>query len=338
MTFPAWCEPYNPGLKNKKKMGIIVLSSKEKLRPPAASILSEEGVNMGLSAQEYSVIVENAPNLIWRAGLDTKCDYFNKTWLDFTGRTLEQESGDGWAAGVHPDDLERCVKTYLDNFAQRTPFEMEYRLRRFDGEWRWINDRGAPVMDPSGVFVGYIGSCIDVTDKVEGHIYKEISQKDSLTGVLSRQYFMNQLQHSFEMAKAQGDNLTVAMLDIDKFKHINDTYGHVMGDSALKLFASAVKDKIRENDLFGRYGGDEFVIAFRHTAVNEAAKIIDRVNESFQRVVLKTDIGDIILSMSVGLCGIPDASTAEEMIQMADQRMYEQKRIKRLASCADRNV
>lgn len=290
---------------------------------------------MHLSSQEYRVIVENAPNLIWRAGLDTKCNYFNKTWLDFTGRTMAEESGDGWAERVHPDDFERCVKTYLDNFHQRTPFEMEYRLQRFDGEWRWLNDRGAPFYTAKGVFAGYIGSCIDVTDKVEGHIYKEISQKDSLTGTLSRQYFMNQLQHSFELVKAQGSDLTVAMMDIDGFKHINDTYGHMMGDSALKLFASVVKDKVREADLFGRYGGDEFVIAFRNTKASVASKIIDRIHESLQRIVLKTDSGDIVLSMSVGLCDLTDEASADAMIHKADQIMYAEKRRKHLSSPAE---
>ena len=290
---------------------------------------------MRLSLQEYKVIVENAPNLIWRAGLDTKCDYFNKTWLDFTGRTMAEESGDGWAERVHPDDLERCVKTYLDNFHQRTAFEMEYRLQRFDGEWRWLNDRGSPFYTAKGVFAGYIGSCIDVTDKVEGHIYKEISQKDSLTGTLSRQYFMNQLQHIFELAKAQGSDLTVAMMDIDGFKHINDTYGHMMGDSALKLFASVVKDKVREADLFGRYGGDEFVIAFRNTKAYAADKIIDRIHESLQRVVLKTDTGDIALSMSVGLCDLTDEASSDAMIHKADQIMYAEKRRKRLSGPAE---
>ena len=105
---------------------------------------------MTLSLNDYKIIVETAPNLIWRSGLDTKCYYFNKTWLDFTGRTFEQEYGDGWVEGVHPDDLDRCVRIYLDNFNQRTPFEMEYRLRRHDGEWRWINDRGVPVVDEQG--------------------------------------------------------------------------------------------------------------------------------------------------------------------------------------------
>jgi PAS domain S-box-containing protein len=103
--------------------------------------------------------------MIWRSGLDAKCDYFNKTWLDFTGRTIEQEMGDGWAEGVHPDDLERCVAHYLDHFRERQPFEMEYRLRRHDGVYRWIFDRGVPFVDDVGDFAGFIGSCIDIDER-----------------------------------------------------------------------------------------------------------------------------------------------------------------------------
>ena len=290
---------------------------------------------MDLSPQDFKVIVEHSPNLIWRSGLDTKCDYFNKTWLDFTGHTLEQESGDGWVGGVHPDDLERCVETYLDNFQQKMPFEMEYRLKRFDGEWRWLNDRGVPFFDSHGEFAGFIGSCIDVTDKVEGYMYKEISQKDSLTGALSRPYFMDQFQHSFDIARRHGNEMTVAMMDIDKFKPINDAYGHLVGDTALQLFASVIKDRIRENDLFGRYGGDEFVIAFRNTTVSVAEKVIDRINESLRRVVLKTDCDEITLAMSVGLCGLSDVTSSEGMLHKADQRMYEEKLEKQQASSDD---
>lgn len=103
--------------------------------------------------------------MIWRAGADAKCDYFNERWLAFTGRTYEQELGDGWAEGVHPDDLERCVAHYLDHFQRREPFEMEYPLRRYDGVYRWIFDRGVPFSDETGAFAGYIGSCVDVDER-----------------------------------------------------------------------------------------------------------------------------------------------------------------------------
>jgi PAS domain S-box-containing protein len=117
------------------------------------------------TATEFRLLVQHSPVMIWRAGLDAKCDYFNETWLAFTGRTLEQEMGDGWAEGVHPEDLERCVAHYLQNFGRRQAFEMEYRLRRHDGEYRWIFDRGVPFTDDAGAFGGFIGSCVDVDER-----------------------------------------------------------------------------------------------------------------------------------------------------------------------------
>ncbi|MBU4556689.1 MAG: PAS domain-containing sensor histidine kinase [Actinobacteria bacterium] len=116
---------------------------------------------------QYLEILESFPALIWRSGIDAKCNYFNSMWLEFTGRTLEQENGDGWVEGVHPEDLDRCVKTYLDAFARAEPFKMDYRLRRNDGEWRWIADFGRPFHSLTGEFAGYIGSCYDITDRVE---------------------------------------------------------------------------------------------------------------------------------------------------------------------------
>lgn len=118
-----------------------------------------------LTFEEYRLLVRHSPVMIWRSGPDAKCDYFNKTWLEFTGRTIEQEMGDRWAEGVHPDDLERCVSHYLDHFGRREPFEMEYRLRRHDGVYRWIFDRGVPFVDDHGTFAGFIGSCVDVDDR-----------------------------------------------------------------------------------------------------------------------------------------------------------------------------
>lgn len=143
---------------------------------------------MRLSSEEYRALVEQAPIMIWRAGVDALCNYFNGRWLSFRGRTQEQEAGNGWAEGVHPDDMEGCLETYLSSFHRRETFEMHYRLKRHDGAYRWIFDRGVPVFDMRGDFAGYIGSCIDVTERIEAEEALRIERErelQQLRGLLS---------------------------------------------------------------------------------------------------------------------------------------------------------
>ncbi|MFT3781768.1 MAG: PAS domain S-box protein [Nibricoccus sp.] len=128
-----------------------------------------------LSHSEYQAITEQAPIMIWRARTDKLCDYFNERWLSFRGRSLEQEFGNGWVEGVHKEDVDRCVAIYVENFEQRTAFEMYYRLQRHDGDYRWIFDRGVPYFSNSKDFLGYIGSCIDVTERIEAE--RELAAK-----------------------------------------------------------------------------------------------------------------------------------------------------------------
>src|SRR5215469_16271791 len=125
------------------------------------------GISKRLSRNEYRILVEQAPVMIWRVNTNAECDYCNKGWLQFRGRSLEQEYGYQWTEGVHPADRKHCLATYLEAFKKRVPFEMEYRLQRHDREYRWILDRGAPFFGEKGEFLGYIGSCIDVTDRIE---------------------------------------------------------------------------------------------------------------------------------------------------------------------------
>ena len=117
------------------------------------------------SETHFRTLADSGQALIWTAGIDKKCNYFNAPWLAFTGRTLEQELGDGWAEGVHPDDLERCFAIYVSAFDRRERFSMDYRLRTGDGEYRWIQDDGTPRFDSHGQFVGYIGHCLDISER-----------------------------------------------------------------------------------------------------------------------------------------------------------------------------
>ena len=137
-------------------------------------------MNAALTGTEYRLLVEHSAVMSWRAGLDAKCNYFNETWLAFTGRSLAQEIGDGWIEGVHPDDYQRCLSFYVDHFHRREAFEFEYRLRRHDGEYRWISDRGAPFNDDAGKFAGFIGSCIDIDERRRARESRELNAHQQL--------------------------------------------------------------------------------------------------------------------------------------------------------------
>src|SRR5436309_8932372 len=126
--------------------------------------LGEEALSE--SEERFRIVADAAPVLIWMSGVDKLCTFFNKPWLEFTGRSLEQEMGNGWTQGVHADDMQRCLKIYGEAFDARKPFVMQYRLRRNDGEYRWISDHGVPRFGAQGNFTGYIGSCVDVTELI----------------------------------------------------------------------------------------------------------------------------------------------------------------------------
>jgi len=116
------------------------------------------------SEERFRLVANTAPVLIWMSGTDKLCNYVNQRWLEFTGRPLEDELGNGWAEGVHPEDLKGCMDTYTQAFDRREYFQMEYRLRRHDGQYRWLSAIGVPRFNPDHSFAGYIGSCTDVTE------------------------------------------------------------------------------------------------------------------------------------------------------------------------------
>src|SRR6266566_4974121 len=117
------------------------------------------------SEARFRTVADAAPVMIWMSGPDKLCNFFNKGWLEFTGRAIDQELGSGWSEGVHAEDRHRCVGVYKRAFGAREPFTMEYRLRRSDGEYRWVLVSGTPRFASNGAFLGYIGSCIDITER-----------------------------------------------------------------------------------------------------------------------------------------------------------------------------
>jgi PAS domain S-box-containing protein len=148
----------SPLRKDGEAIGIVVGFRDDTLRREAERAIRE-------SEERFRLIANAAPVMIWMSGVDKLCTYFNQSWLKFTGRSLEAEMGNGWAEGVHPGDSGRCLETYTKAFDRREAFQMEYRLRRHDGEYRWISDQGVPRYNSDGSFAGYIGSCIDISER-----------------------------------------------------------------------------------------------------------------------------------------------------------------------------
>src|SRR6516165_9399457 len=138
--------------KSPRRAAAIVRDGSEYSRADAAVYTSEE---------RFRLMADAAPVMIWMSSTDKLCTWFNKPWLDFVGRPMEKELGNGWADNIHVDDLNLCLKTYTSAFDARKPFSMEYRLKRHDGQYRWLLDNGVPLYRPDGTFAGYIGSCID---------------------------------------------------------------------------------------------------------------------------------------------------------------------------------
>lgn len=148
--------------------GKAYLENGKPVRMVGTSILIDERKTAELKLQEseerFRNMADTAPVLIWLADTENLGTYFNKPWLDFTGRTLEQELGLGWAESVHPDDLPRAASYCQKCFDARKEFRMEFRLRRADGQYRWMVDHGIPRYDADGVFMGYIGSCVEIEE------------------------------------------------------------------------------------------------------------------------------------------------------------------------------
>ena len=187
-----------------------------------------------LDSEQYRVLIEHSPTMVRRAGPDATYDYFNTTWLAFTGRSLEQELGNGWTEGVHPDDLSACLASYLDHFERRRPFELEYRLRRFDGVYRCIVDRGAPFVDARGSFGGFVGSCVDVDDRRARAADSDASD-------------------FFEMSL---DNLCVTGFD-GYFRRLNPSWTETLGWTTEELMSKPSLERVHPEDLEATLAGRE---------------------------------------------------------------------------------
>jgi PAS domain S-box-containing protein len=183
------------------------------------------------SEERFRLMADTAPVLIWMSGSDKGVTYVNKPWLDFTGRALRLQLGDGWAESVHPDDLASCLQTYGQAFDDRQAFRMQYRLRRHDGEYHWIVDIGVPRIDSNGSFAGYIGSCIDITDqkRVEETMRDNQRELQLLSGRLIQAQETERRRIARELHDDLSQSLALLSVKIDMLRQKSFASGQTSG-------------------------------------------------------------------------------------------------------------
>ncbi|MCQ8104653.1 CHASE domain-containing protein [Methylomonas sp. SURF-2] len=309
---------------------LLALSTRQYITRGQALAMAA-AVNRALQESEsrFRLLADSAPVLIWLTDVKQSAIWFNKQWLSFTGRPLPEQLDQGWLNLVEPSQTELVLKLLQWHYQTRKPFNVEFRLRRHDGEYRWILNTGAPRFNNDGEFVGFIGSCIDITRhrEMEEELW-ELATTDGLTGFLNRRHFLVRLREEFDRIQRNAElQSALLMLDLDHFKRINDHYGHAVGDEVLQHFAQIIRSQQRKIDIVGRLGGEEFAIILPDTELSEAYVLAERLLHTVAGTPLAHEMSLIEITISIGVAQLNIGSESPDAaLKQADQALYRAKK------------
>ena len=285
--------------------------------------------------RRFRLIAEQAPVLIWFSGPSGVRDFVNKGWSTLLGVPEGWADALAWAEFIHPEDQARYSACLAHLSASREPGEIEYRVRDSGGAWCWLLERIIPRLDGDR-FIGLIAAATDITvmKRLTENLEREVADRteqleilartDPLTGLLNRRAFEERLQSEIALARSGGRPLAMLYVDADRFKRINDDYGHGAGDAVLAGIAATLRTAARPVDHLARIGGEEFVLLMPGADETTARKSALEILTAMPRVRFRTCPESITLS--IGLTCLAPGDTGDRFMQRADQALLRAKR------------
>lgn len=276
------------------------------------------------SNSRFRAAIDAVEGVIWTNDANGYMIGEQRGWSALTGQNPQQYHGYGWANALHPDDIEHTLEGWQHAVAARKPFVCEHRVRRADGQWRRYAVRAIPTLSPGGEVVEWVGVHTDITERHESeeHI-QHLATHDALTGLTNRRMFNAQLESAVEEARQNHGTVHVLYIDIDRFKEINDTLGHYVGDILLTALARRLQSHVRKSDFVARLSGDEFgIICKNHQCITElASTLIYELSRPFS-----LEDHYVVTSVSIGITSFPeDSHHSSQLLVNADMAMYRAK-------------
>lgn len=276
----------------------------------------------------FRTLAAHTPVGIFVSNATGGCEYVNPRWCELAGLTVEQALGDGWVVALHPDDADRVRAEWAEAAAEGRDSVVEYRFRRPDGSAAWIEGFAAAVRDETGAVVAWVGSCLDVTQrKAAEDELRRLAELDWLTGCLNRRRFHEQLRERLERGEDEPEPAALLLLDIDRFKLVNDSLGHLAGDDVLRAVAATIRRHLRAGDAVSRLGGDEFAAIVAEPDPGDAQRVARRVAAAIRAESIPTRAGPTRVTVSIGIVPLAGYTRGmeDEALSAADAAMYRAK-------------
>lgn len=329
-------------LRRRDGTGIWVNDCARAIKDPKGRVLFYEGSTEDISkrkaaeeafrktADRYRSYIELTEQVGWVTNADGDVEEDIPAWRKFTGQTYAEIKGQGWAKAIHPDDLAHTLEAWKKAVATRSPYEVEYRLRRHDGLFRNFIARGAPALDKGGTIREWVGTCIDITERkrMEAELFA-MSITDPLTGLYNRRGFITLAEQQLKMSKRTKKEIILFFCDLDDLKAINDSIGHEEGDRAIVEMAEIFKESFRDSDIIARIGGDEFALLAIGADRMHPELLTGRLRNTIQLHNAREN-RRYKISVSIGMSSFdPEMpSSIDDLMIRADNLMYKQKKLK----------